>query len=50
MVDQLTSLYKLLFIGNIIYLFYKTTYLNEEVNCSEPSPKLVFPDFGVKIS
>ncbi len=23
---------------NIIYLFYKTSYLNEEVNCTEPFP------------
>jgi hypothetical protein len=24
-------------------LFYKTSYLNEEVNCSEPSPSLSVP-------
>ncbi len=24
-------------------LFYKTSYLNEEVNCTEPFPQLVFP-------
>ncbi len=29
------------YIENIINLFYKTSYLNEEVNCTEPSP-LVF--------
>jgi hypothetical protein len=26
------------YIENIINLFYKTSYLNEEVNCTEPSP------------
>ncbi len=35
----LTSLDPLIFILN---LFYKTRYLNEEVNSSEPSPQLVF--------
>ncbi len=28
---------------SIICLFYKTSYLTEEVNCSEPFPQLVFP-------
>ncbi len=28
---------------NIIYLCDKTSYLNEEVNCTEPSLQLVFP-------
>jgi len=23
--------------------FYKTSYLNEEVNCTEPSPSVSFP-------
>ncbi len=27
-----------LYIENIINLFYKTSYINEEVNCTEPSP------------
>ncbi len=26
------------YIENIIDLFYKTSYFNEEVNCTEPSP------------
>jgi hypothetical protein len=32
------------------YLSYKTSYLNEEVNCTEPSPQLVFPghSYGIK--
>jgi hypothetical protein len=30
-------------IENIFPLIYKTSYLNEEVNCTEPSPHLVFP-------
>jgi hypothetical protein len=41
MVDLLvlTSLDQLLFkIENIIKLFYKTSCLNEEVNCTEPFP------------
>jgi hypothetical protein len=25
-------------IGNMIYLFYKTSYLNKDVNCTELSP------------
>jgi hypothetical protein len=42
-------------IVNIIYLFYKTSYLNEEVNCTEPSPLLGVPwymaceEFGFQI-
>ncbi len=41
----LTSLYQLVFILKILFfLFYKTSYLNEEVNCPELSPQLVFPD------
>ncbi len=28
---------------NIIYIIYKTNYLSEEVNCTEPSIQLVFP-------
>jgi hypothetical protein len=40
---QLTSLsqlfkYSSFFHGNIVYLFYETGYLNEEVNCTEPFP------------
>jgi hypothetical protein len=27
-------------IANIIYFFYKTSYLNEEVNCTVPSPSV----------
>jgi hypothetical protein len=30
-------------IKNIIHISYKTSYLDEEVNCAEPSPHLVFP-------
>jgi hypothetical protein len=32
-----------LYIENIINLFYKTSYLNEEVNCTEPSPLVRIP-------
>jgi hypothetical protein len=28
---------------NIIFIIKKTSYLNEEVNRTEPSPQLVFP-------
>jgi len=31
------------YIENIINLFYKTSYLNEEVNCIEPSPLVSIP-------
>ncbi len=31
------------YIENIINLFYKTSYLNEEVNCTEPSPLAIIP-------
>jgi hypothetical protein len=27
----------------IIFTFYKTSYLNEEVNCTEPSPSVSVP-------
>ncbi len=30
-------------IDNIIYLCYKTSYLNEEVNCTDPSPSVSIP-------
>jgi hypothetical protein len=34
-----TSLDQLLFLNkNVIYLFYKTSYLKEEVCCTEPYP------------
>jgi len=38
----LTSLDQLLLIMKILstYLFYKTSYLNEEVNCTKPSPSV----------
>ncbi len=36
---MLTSLYQLVFILKILFsCLYKTSYLNEEVNCTEPSP------------
>ncbi len=28
---------------NVLFLFYKTSYLNEEVNCIEPFPKVRVP-------
>jgi hypothetical protein len=31
------------YIENTIYIFNKTSYLNEEGNSTEPSPSLVFP-------
>ncbi len=40
----LTSLDQLfIYIENIINLFYKTSYLNEEVNCTEPFPLVSIP-------
>jgi hypothetical protein len=39
----LISLDDLLFFENFIYLFTKTSYLNEEVNCTDPSPSVSIP-------
>jgi len=40
----LTSLDQLLFKLKILFtFFYKTTSLNEEVNCTEPFPTAIFP-------
>ncbi len=41
---QLTSLHKVVLISYyVIHLSYKTSYLEEEVNCTEPSPSLRVP-------
>jgi hypothetical protein len=43
---ELTSLDELVYkfkFKLFIFLFFKTSYLNEEVNCTELSPQLVFP-------
>jgi hypothetical protein len=40
----LTSLDQLLLTQQILF-FYKTSYLNEEVNCTEPSPSVSVPWF-----
>jgi hypothetical protein len=37
------------YIENIIYLCFKTSYLNEKVKCTEPSPPVSFPWLGVLI-
>jgi hypothetical protein len=39
----LTSLEKTAFLTETIFPFYKTTYLNEEVNRTEPSPSVRLP-------
>ncbi len=39
----LSSLDRLLFIWKYVYIFYKTSYLNEEVNCTEFSPSVSVP-------
>ncbi len=39
----LNSLDQFHFIEKIIYLFCKMSYLNEEVNCTEPSPSVSVP-------
>ncbi len=33
----------LLYIEYIIYFFNKTSYLNEEINCTEPAPSVSIP-------
>jgi hypothetical protein len=40
---QLISLDQLLFIMKLNFSCYKTTYLNEEVNCTESSPSVSIP-------
>jgi hypothetical protein len=52
---QLTSLFLSVKIScfpdwNFIFIFYKTTYLNEEVNCTEPSPSVGVPSLTFKVS
>ena len=44
-VDLLVSVYRpnAFDIANIIYYIYKTSYLNEEVKCTEPSPSVSVP-------
>jgi hypothetical protein len=39
----LTSFSAHFYIENIIFLFTKTSYLNEEVNCTEPAPSVSIP-------
>ena len=44
----LTSLDEFIFILKIyVAFFYKTSYLNEEVNCTEPSPSVSIPWFNI---
>jgi hypothetical protein len=45
----LTILDQLLLIYYHYLPFYKITYLNEEVSCTEPSPLVSIPQFGIKI-
>jgi hypothetical protein len=45
---QLTSLaelvlYQLIFFENVIHLYHKTSYPNEEVNCTEHVPSVSIP-------
>jgi len=47
----LTSLDKLIFRLKIVFtFFYKTSYLNEEVNCTEPSPSVSIPWFTASLA
>ncbi len=43
----LTSLDQLLLKLQALLTFYETRYLNEEVNCAEPSPSVSVPWFGI---
>jgi hypothetical protein len=38
----------LILIENIIYIFWRTSYLNEEVNGTEPYPYIVFPGISLE--
>ncbi len=51
-VDLLVSrcLDLLLFILKLYFVIYKTTYLNEEINCTEPYPPARVPCFQLCIS
>ncbi len=42
----LTRLDQLLLVFEYYLPFYQTSYLNEEVNCTKPSPQLVFPEWS----
>jgi hypothetical protein len=39
----LTNMDLLIFILKILFTFLQTSYLNEEVNCTEPSPSVSVP-------
>jgi hypothetical protein len=43
----LSSSDQLLLIEDIFFLFYKITYINEEVNCTEPFPLERAPYVGI---
>ncbi len=45
----LTILDQLIFILNIIYPCYKTSCLNEEVNCTESSSQIVFSGYANRL-
>jgi len=38
-----TSLDQLLWILIVLFIYFKTSFLNEEVNCTEPSPTVSIP-------
>jgi len=42
-VISLTRSYQFLFALKILFTFYKASFFNEKVNCTEPFPRLVFP-------
>jgi hypothetical protein len=42
----LTSLDQLLLVLLSLFTFYKTSHLNEELNCTEPSPSASIPWLG----
>ncbi len=44
----LTSYDQFIFLLKILIPFVKTSYLNEEVNCTEPSPSVCVPMYEIK--
>jgi hypothetical protein len=46
----LTSLDQLIFMLKILFIFfYKTSYFNEEVNCTEPYPSVSIPWYSTLV-
>ncbi len=47
---KIASSYQLLFSLKYLFSSYKTSYLNEEVNCTEPSPEVRIPWWNIYVA